>query len=150
MDRFEEILNDLGQLLGAALHPDRKGACKLNVNDVLHVQIEWQQQKDRLLLGCMICEIPPGKFRENILKDAMKSNSPYPAHGTLCYSEKNNKLCIFEFISLENLTGQKLLDHLQAFIAKAESWRIGVEQGQTHTLVPSVKKGESNIFGLSK
>lgn len=150
MDRFEEILSELGNLLGATLHPDRRGACKLNVNDILHVQIEMQPEKERLLLACMICEIPPGKFRENILKDGLRANWPYPIHGTLSYSEKNNNLCLFEHISLENLNGQKLLNSLNAFIAKADSWRLGVEQGQTSALVPSVKKGESGIFGLKK
>lgn len=150
MDRFEEILSELGNLLGTTLHPDKRGACKLNVNDILHVQIEMQPEKERLLLACMICEIPPGKFRENILKDALRANWPFPVHGTLSYSEKNNKLCLFEFLSLENLSGQKLLDNLNAFIAKADSWRVGVEQGQTNTLIPSVKKGDSGIFGLKK
>ncbi len=148
MDRFEEILGEFGKLVGAPLHPDKRGACKLSVNNILHIQIEMQPEKERLLLACMICEIPPGKFRENILKDGLRTNWPYPLHGTLSYSEKNNKLCLFEYLSLENFTPQKLLDNLKAFIAKADSWRVGIEQGQTGALIPSVKKGESKTFGL--
>jgi hypothetical protein len=150
MDRFVEILHELGNLLGTALHPDKHGVCKLNVNDLLHVQIEFQPERERLLLACMICEIPAGKFRENILKDSLRANWPYPLHGTLSYSEKNNHLCLFEYLSTENLTGQKLLDALNAFIAKADSWRLGVQQGDTNSLIPTTKKSESGIFGLKK
>ncbi len=150
MDRFEEILKDLGTALGIPLHPDRRGACRLNINDVMRVQIEFQPDKEQVLLACMICEIPPGKFRENILKDALRANWPYPTNGILSYSEKNNNLSLFEHIPTANISGQKLLDVLNAFIAKADSWRKGVESGQTSTLLPSVKKGESGIFGLKR
>lgn len=148
MDRFEEILKELSAALGVTLHPDRRGACKLNINDVMRVQIEFQPDKEQILLACMICEVPPGKFRENILKDALRANWPYPGNGTLSYSEKNNNLCLFEYIPSVNISGPKLLDILNAFIAKADSWRTGVESGQTASLLPSVKKGESGIFGL--
>lgn len=148
MDQFTTILQELGQIIDAPLHPDQHGACKLNINDTLHVQIELLSSEKRLLIACMVCEIPAGKFRENILKDGLKANWPYPIDGTLSYSEKNNRLCLFEKLSLENLTGQKLMEKLKAFITKADNWRTGVEMGQTGTLVPSVKRSGSGIFGL--
>ena len=148
MDRFEEILTELGHLIALGILI-RRGVCQLNINDVFHVQIEFQPQKERLLLVCMISEVPPGKFRENILKDGLRANWPRPLHGTLCYCEKNNNLCLFEARSLENITGQKLLDTLHAFIAKADSWRVGVEMGQTGTLIPSVKRKNREFLVFS-
>ncbi|MBI3236722.1 MAG: CesT family type III secretion system chaperone [Chlamydiales bacterium] len=134
MDRFREILNDLGDLLGLPLYPDRLGACKLNMEDKCHVQIEYQPHKQRLLLACMICEIPPGKFREKVLKDALKANG-FHSPEVLCYSEKNNHLCLFEMVSLEYLNGQKLMDSINHFTEKAIAWRMGIETGRTDTLV---------------
>lgn len=150
MDRFEEILHELGNLIGTPLHPDKRGACKLNVNDLLRVQIEYQPEKERFLLASMLCEVPAGKFRENILKDSLRANWPYPVNGTLSYSDKNNHLCLFEYLSSENMTGQKFFDALNAFIAKADSWRLAVQRGETSNLVPSIKKSESGIFGLKQ
>lgn len=135
MDRFRELLLDLGDLIGIDLLPDRRGACKLFMDEKCYVQIEYQPQKERLLLACMIAEIPPGKFRETVLKDGLKANWPSPNCGTLCYSDKNNKLCLFEFVPLEYLNADKFFSILNRFTEKALSWQSGVEKGQTGSLV---------------
>lgn len=149
IDRFREILNQLSILLGTPLDPDRRGACKLNVHQTLHVQIEYQAEKNRLVFLSFICEVPPGRFRENVLKDALKSNHPRPKSGTLAFSEKKNELALFEFISLELITGQKLLEQLNAFIEKATLWQQAIGNANTSTLVPQPKFPGPGIFGLS-
>lgn len=149
IDRFEELLKELSAELGVALHPDRRGACKLKINDILHIQLECDAQQENLLIASFICEIPPGKFRETILKDALKSNGPFPLNGTLSYSERNNQLALFALLRLSNLNGKTLADFLIAFIEKANNWRVGVETGNTAPLVASqAKTASSNIFGL--
>ncbi len=134
-DRFEELLKELGVQLGISLHPDHKGACKLVFNDTLHVQLECDAHQENLLLATFICDIPPGKFRENILKDALKANSPFPKNGTLSYSERNNKLTLFTSIRFGTLTGHKLAEILSLFVDKANQWRSGVETGHTAQLI---------------
>jgi hypothetical protein len=133
-DRFEELLKELSALLGIPLHPDRKGACKLVFNETLHVQLECDAALENLLIAAFICDIPPGKFRENILKDALKANSPFPKVGTLAYSERNNKLTLFTSLRISNLTGHKLAETLSLFVEKANLWRTGVETGHTAQL----------------
>ncbi len=148
IDRFESLLQELGEQLGLPLHPDHRGACGLNINNRLHIQIEPEPSQERILIACFICDIPPGKFRENILKDAMRSNHPLPTYGALSYSEKNNKLSLFAYLPLPLLHGEKLASFLMLFIRKAESWKTGVEAGQTSTLVMGTKKEEPSPFGL--
>lgn len=149
IDRFEELLTELGAELGVALHPDKRGACKLKINESLHVQLECDAGRENLLIASFICEIPPGKFRETILKDALKSNGPFPLNGTLSYSERNNQLVLFSSYQLSHLNGKTLADFLTAFIEKANNWRVGVETGNTAGLVSSqTKTTSSNIFGL--
>ncbi len=148
IDRFEELLRELGAELGVTLHPDRRGACKLKINDQLHVQLECDTGQENLLIATFICEIPPGKYRENILKDALKSNSPFPKNGTLAYSERNNRLALFTRLRLSNLDGRTLADFLGAFVEKATQWKNGVETGHTSNLVSGQSKPSSNIFGL--
>lgn len=137
VDRFEELLRELGEQFGVPLHADKKGACKLRINEQFYVQLEYMPHQEKLLLACFICEVPPGKYRENILKDALKANGPFPINGTLAYSERNNKLVLFSYLPMITLTGQKLADHLTLFVDKAKNWRIGVESGRTAHLAES-------------
>jgi hypothetical protein len=148
IDRFEELLKELGIALSIALHPDRLGACKLRIGDECHVQLECDAHQENLLIATFICDVPPGKFRENILKDALKSNGPFPKNGTLAYSERNNKLVLFSYLRISNLHGSTLAEFLNALVDKANAWRMGVETGHTSQLVAQTLKSASGIFGL--
>ena len=148
IDRFEEILNELGAEFNISLHPDRKGACTLNINEILHVQLECDAHQENLLLASFICDLPPGKYRENILRDALKANSPFPSNGTLSYSDRNNKLVVFANLRLPSLTGTKLAEFLALFVDKVNNWRIGVETGHTAHLAQPTTPSPSNIFGM--
>jgi len=45
-DRFEEILRQLSAATNIpSLHPDKHRLCRLNVNGVLHIQLECQNTK---------------------------------------------------------------------------------------------------------
>jgi hypothetical protein len=148
IDRFEELLNELGAELDIPLHPDKKGACTLKVNDDFDIRLEMDAHQENLLIATFICAIPPGKFRENTLKDALKCNGPFPQNGTLAYSERNNKLALFSYLRLENLNGGKLAIFFNAFLDKATQWRLGVQIGHTDNLVTPPSKPPSSMFGL--
>jgi hypothetical protein len=128
-DRFEELLKELGDALGVPLHPDKRRVCKLHINQELHVQIECDLAKGEVLLGCFACEIPPGKYRENILKEALKANHHFPRTAVLAYSAKNNQLALFHTLSLHQLSGKTLADQLERFVEMAHAWKISIEQG---------------------
>ena len=148
IDRFEELLKELGEEYSIALHPDRKGACKLKINETFHIQIECDAHQENLLIATFVCDVPPGKYRENILKDALKANGPFPQNGTLAYSDRNNKLVLFSYFRMSNLTGKKLAEFLVIFLDKVNNWRIGVETGHTSHLVTTSSKPTSGMFGL--
>lgn len=148
MDRFEELLKELSPELNLPLHPDRRGACKLKIDGVLEIQLECDAHQENLLIASFICDIPPGKFRENILKDALRANAPFPSNGTLAYSERNNKLTLFSFLRMETLTGKKLVEFLAVFLDKANNWRIGVETGHTAHLITMIFPPSGGMFGL--
>jgi hypothetical protein len=140
MDTFAQLLSDLGLLLDIPLFPDKRCACKLNIEDALHVQLEPDANREKLLLFCFLAEIPPGKFRENVLRDALKTNADLTM-GTLGFSERNNQLVLFAYLSFHPLTAKELLDFLSLFVAKAQSWKQAIATGQTVNLCPeSVQK----------
>ncbi len=140
-DPFEALLQELGAELGITLHPDRKGACKLKINETFHVQLESDGHQENLLVAAFVCDVPPGKYRENILRDALKANWPFPQNGTLAYSDRNNKLVLFSYFRIANVNGKKLAEFLTVFLDKANNWRIGVETGHTAHLVPPPLRG---------
>ena len=147
--RFPELLLELSDQLETDLYLDKLGCCTLVMNDTLEVQLEPDRNEKHLIIASFLCEIPPGKFRENTLKDALKANYPYPPEGTLAYSEQNNQLVLFATLPIDSIDGAKLAAFLGGFVEKAEKWKKGVETGQTTSLLPSAKK-TTNPFGLSR
>ena len=94
MERFEMLLHELSVELDVTLHPEKDESCVLMINETVKVQLEANVRTDHLLVASFVAEIPPGKFRENTLRDALKSNYPFPKNGTLAYSERNNQLVL--------------------------------------------------------
>jgi len=148
IDPFQELLVSLGQQLGLPLHPDKTGACKLNIRNLFSIQLEYEPARERILIASFLSDIPPGKLRENVLRDALKANFPYPELGSFGYSERNNKLSLFLYVPLNGLTGPKLAALLAAFIEKATKWKEAIEQGQTATLVLGESSTGIKPFGL--
>jgi len=129
MDVFQELLWDLGELVDLPLHVDKNNACKLLLNEKLAVQLEMDRDGERLLVASFISEIPPGKFRENVLKDALKVNSSYHPFGSFAYLEKNNQLILHQYLNTSDLSAEKLAKHLEVFIEEAEEWRAALASG---------------------
>lgn len=136
MDRFAILLADLGSLINVPLHPDAKRACRLNIDGKLHLQMQDEPEKDRILVATMIGDVPPGKFRENILRETLKENSLYPRFATLGYAERSNKLALFSHVYYPGLHGNSMADFLEAFIEKSLAWKTALETG----VLPTRKK----------
>ncbi len=129
MDKFAALIDDLGVLIGVPLHPDSKRACRINVDNHLHLQIQDQSEKDRILIAAFIGDTPAGRFRETLFKEALKENSLFPRLGTFAYSERNNKLAFFSHVYYPDLHGGNLADFLEMFIEKCLQWKKGLETG---------------------
>jgi len=130
MDLFAQILYDLGTEIGVDLYPDVNRICQINYHDELHIQLQYDEAKEQILIASFLCDIPPGKYREKLLKEALINNGDYPRIGTLAYSERNNKLTLFEYVPSSNLTGQNLFNILEKFIEKGHLWKDAVENGR--------------------
>lgn len=133
MNFFEEQIHQLGIILNTSLKAEKGTLCKLRIHGSFTVQIEHEPSKDRILFASFLCELPSGKFREEVLKEALKSNGSLDSFGTLAYSLKNNNLAFFLY-SPGNPTAQELADTLTQFITKAEQWKTAVDSGQLHQI----------------
>ena len=130
MERFAELLREMGPLFGASLFPDRRGHCNLNINDSFRVYIENESEHQRLLIGAFVCDIPPGKFRENVLKEALKANGTFPRTGIFAYVRKKNQLALYTYAYTDILNGKLLAQQLRTFIAFALTWKQAIDSGQ--------------------
>ena len=150
MDRFQQILYDLGKEIDVELYPDQNQICQINYHDQIHLQIIYEEAKERIMLATFICDVPPGKYREKLLKAALIQNGEYPRAGTFAYSERNNKLTLFTYTPAFELTGEKLHKKLDALIELASVWKDAVENGKPLP-APSTGSGSGEgMFGLKR
>ena len=127
---LEPLLEELSELTATPLILDVKGVCRMIINEKFELQLEIDQMKENLVVGSVICSIPPGRFRQNVLKEGLKENDlPHPRVGVLSYIEKNNTLFLFDILPLDELNGEKLAKYLEVFLEKAESWYTAIDGG---------------------
>jgi len=131
MDRFQELLWDLGELIEVPLHADKNNACKLILDQKLTLQLEMDQYDQKLLITSFISELPPGKFREDILKNALKVNGMRHSFGVFSYIESNNFLILHQYFHVDNLSREKLAEYLESLIQEAEEWRSAISNGHS-------------------
>lgn len=148
MDRFSQILYDLGKELMTTLYIDPNGVCQINYKEQLHFQLQYQEAKEQLLVAAFLCEVPAGKYREKLFRQSLVHNGHFPKVGTLAYSERNNQLTFFEFLPVFNLTGEALSTFLETFVKHALEWKQAVENGTPLPTSGSQNQGGEGLFGL--
>ncbi|KPK33448.1 MAG: hypothetical protein AMS24_01050 [Chlamydiae bacterium SM23_39] len=134
IERFSEILKELGDIFSIHLKPDRIDACSLKIDEKLHIQLKLNKTEEFILIGGNIINIYPGKFRENIFFQTLKANSQIPKIGSFAFNEKDSNLVMYEYVPMNDLTTEKLKNILGQFIEKAFSWREAIESNQSAPL----------------
>ncbi len=130
MDPLQQILDILGAKLHLALHVDQRSACSILLESNLLIQLQLTEIQDRLLLFAKLGEIPPGKFRENLLGAALKANGESdPIAGILSYIARENCLALYQSYPLDILREETLLALFGGFSAMALQWQEALRQG---------------------
>lgn len=133
MNSFELLIQHLGSLLGVPLHAEKGYLCRLIAQGSLKVHLEHEPELHRILIASFLCEVPPGKFREDIFKEALKTNDSLDRLGVFAYSAKNNSLAYFLYLP-EDTAPDKVSSTLLQFIETAKAWKSAVETGQMHLI----------------
>lgn len=132
IDPFAELLTELGGYLGTPLNPDDFDSCAIVVNDSLLVQLEMQQEGEKLIMGTKLGLLQPGKYRVEFLKMALKANhSNYPDLGILGYHPRDHLLALYDAIRLSILSGETLFHYFNFFVAKAVRWQEAIGSGRS-------------------
>ena len=129
---FEDMLEQLSDKLDTDLASDPNGACQLILDEKLAIQLEPDSIDENILIASPLFELPPGKYRTEVLKSALIQNgSIEPLPETLAFIQKTSTLALFRNITTKNLTVDKLLDTLSEFVATALEWQEALDAGHT-------------------
>lgn len=137
MNPFENLIRELGQMLGLTLAPDANQSCRLKINNQLYVQIDLTESGDKILIAAVLGTLNEGSYRNAILKQAMCINgSSIMPRGIVAYSEKNDSLVLFHFFSLADINGEKLFQFLKLFTNHARVWQESLSREE----IPQLQK----------
>jgi len=147
-DPFEELLVALGQVFHLELRVDKSGACSILIPPDMVIQLQLDSAQENLFFFCKIVEVPPGRFRENILSDALKANAmPDPVAGILAYLNPTNHLILYQSYPLTILNGERVASFFADFLQMAEGWRKAIMSGKSSPL-PSTLSSNEKPFGM--
>lgn len=150
MERFNEVIFDLGKVIALPLFVDKNLACKLIIDECFPIQIEMNEESNQLIAAATLFEIPPGKFREEVLKEALKANFEIRKDGYyLAYIESKSSLALIECVSPIKLTGEKLAKRLEHMIAYAKLWKEAIDNGKTAPNIKPIQSDGNDLpFGI--
>lgn len=153
-DAFGHLLEELGKEIGiTGLEPDSNNACVIKFPNKVVVQIEIDRTRTFLILATELGVIPPGKYRENVFKEALISNGQNPPrNGDFSFSPKKDLLVLMQYLSLNDLKGDKVAQELIPFIEKAKSWKEALLRGDV-PMAKTIRTGASSgggLFGIIK
>ncbi|MEX1012382.1 MAG: CesT family type III secretion system chaperone [Waddliaceae bacterium] len=147
---YEALLTELSEALEIEkLIPDENNSCLIRFKNGLEIQIEPQVNGESLVISAPLGEVPPGKYREDVFREALKANAtPYPRQGTFGYSLDTNQLILFKLMPFKDLTGDKVAAYLNPFMEKAIKWREMLEKGEVPHIIVNHKSKSSSPFGM--
>lgn len=130
MEAFRQILYDLSELLSEDLFIDKHGVCRIVFNETIVFQLELDPYEQHLFLISPIAEVPPGKYREQVFKEALKDCARSKgSEGVLSFAPTQNKLCYHLQLPLERVNGDRLATALEMAVPKVESWMEALNRG---------------------
>lgn len=148
-DPFEQIIRELGDRMGLNLKPDNHQSCNIVFEDGANIQIDLHSSADKVLMGSQLERLTPGPYRERIFTQALKVNGAAKMpQGILAFSEKNDTLVLFQFITIATLNGEKLFHALNIFLTQVRMWTEALQRGEVPTLEEDAGHRGSGFYGL--
>lgn len=126
---FEELLLYLSEKFEVNLKVDKDDSCAIQIDEKYILQLEMDFANHRLIIASFISIIDPGKFRENILVNALKANHLPTRVGNFGFLQESSELILHHFFPLLNLTGKMVATYLTEMTYIASSWKSAIEQG---------------------
>lgn len=127
---FEELLLYLSEKFEVELKVDEYDSCSIQIDEKYILQLEMDFANRRLMIASFISALDPGKFRENILLNALKANDLPTRIGSFGFLLESSELILHHFFPLSNLEEKTVADYLAEMIYVASSWKEAIDQGR--------------------
>jgi hypothetical protein len=149
--QFGALLKEFESVFNIQLEPDENNSCLINLGVGISVQIEMDRY-GKLLIGSRLGAVHMGRFRDNLIRQALKSNDSTPhSTGILGFSQKSNQLILFAKLDPLQLNHHQIINLLPLFINKAKLWKEAIEKGEVPDITAAntaSNKQPSGLFGL--
>ncbi len=146
VDMLASLLEELSNIVHFPLRPDSNNSCLLRMPTGLQVQLEIYKGSD-FLIGADLGNVPVGRYREDLFKEALKANYlPPPRYGIFAYTQQKDSLILFSLLPLEDLTGEKIAAHLLPFTQKALQWQQAIRRGD----IPVIEEASQSAAPLGR
>jgi len=152
-DRMGILFEEFGKKINVTITPEQNGGCRIRFKSGVEVQIETSADGRSLMIGCELGSMPPGRYRENVFREALRANGlPLPRNGVFGFAKPKDSLYLCDQIALDELSGDRLFEFMQPFLQKAEIWRDALSRGEVPSYTASETSysggGGGGIFGL--
>lgn len=132
---LEEALTHLNEEAGVAFHVDSQDVCKIMLDPLTFVQIEYNASRESILLFSQVAQLAHGPYLLTILQEIARANDGlFAENGILSYSERKGAIMIHLFLKYEFLTAPLFLRSILLFIEKLRLWRDVIEKGSPSPL----------------
>ena len=149
-DAFGTLLQELGKIIKIpTLEPDPNNSCLIKFPNAPTTQFELDRSGFFLVMGCDLGDMPVGRYRENLFREALIANGlPYPRYGDFSYSKQTDHLILTMILPLKDLTGDKVAMALLPFLEKAKIWQEAISKGDIPSRTGTLASRGSGMFGL--
>lgn len=148
--QFGALLKEFESFFDFPLNPDDNNSCLIQLVSGVAIQIEMDRY-GMILLGSRLGAVLMGRYRDNLIRQALKSNeATLPSSGVIGFSIKSNQFILFAKLNPLSLNSNQIVNALPPFIAKATLWKESIGKGEIPEITPTTTSNESSggMFGL--
>lgn len=128
---FEMMIEGLGKHLGIPMEAEPNQTCSLLIDEKITLLLEMDKNEENLRMVSFFCLLPPGKFREKVLTEALKANDLKEEKGSLGFCDSTNEIALYDTVPLKDLDLVKLENQLAKWIERIFLWKEAIESGHT-------------------
>lgn len=148
---FPALLKELGERLDIPnLEPSQYNNAALKLKGGVNVLLQAHKTDPYLIASFEISDLQAGRYRENVLREALKFNSLNQSHqGIFGYNKINQKFYLFDMIAFEDTTPEQVHTILLNLSVKVKQWKEAFERGEIPVIeVSSHPQTGGGIFGI--
>lgn len=147
---FESLLKELGEKMGVPnLESTRNNNVALTLKDKNEVVLQQHNTQPLLIISFEITEIPAGRYRDNIFREALKFNGLNQLHGGIfAYSKKSQKLFLFDMLPLSDISPDLVSSIILSLSEKVTLWKESLNRGEIPSIPSNRSQYGSGIFGI--